>query len=271
MKIILNALATVFLLVSGQVQADQIRLDHVIVAVNDIYEAVETYQNLGFTIKPGKVHKNGLINSHIKFPNRTGLELMSIAGVVKDDVARKYADILKFGDGGAYIAFSVASQKKVVEKLKMLGIDHQVKTGRLWDYITFYDEPDFEHLFFIDAHHASIDDLSVLRHKNGSSHINGIWFEAAAKVRRLLEAFGAISCGKMANESFPGGDVYRIGNTVLVTVPPRLKGKRPRILGLSFHASRLDYTSDAHGIWVKGHSDFMCAASTPNSQIQPTQ
>lgn len=270
MMIVLKALLVYCLFVAVIVHADQIQLDHVIIAVNNLDEANETYQSLGFTIKSGKLHKNGLLNSHIKFSNRTELELMSIAGVTLDDVARKYDDFLKSGEGGAYIAFSGISIIKASEKLKLLDIKHQIKNGRLWDYITFYDEPGFEHIFFINTRHTNSENAATWKHMNGSIYINGIWFEASAKVGRFLEEFGALPCGKMSNKSIPAGDIYQVGKTALIAVAPRSITKRPRILGLSFQADRLKPTNDAHGIWVKPYADTICTTSAFNNQMPST-
>ena len=63
---------------SAPAQFDQ-PLDHVTIAVRDLGNAQTFFRDsLGFTIKPGRLHNNGIINAHIKFPDGTALELLSV-------------------------------------------------------------------------------------------------------------------------------------------------------------------------------------------------
>ena len=59
-------------------------IDHVTVAVRDLESTVQVYRQLGFTLKPGRLHQNGLRNQHIKFPDGSGLELISPPGKAND-------------------------------------------------------------------------------------------------------------------------------------------------------------------------------------------
>ena len=52
-------------------------LDHTPLAVADLDEAAERYRKLGFTLKPGRTHENGIQNRHVKFPDGTEIELIS--------------------------------------------------------------------------------------------------------------------------------------------------------------------------------------------------
>ena len=57
--------------------APQMGLDHVVIAVNDLERAAERYRALGFSLKPGRPHSNGIRNFHAKFPDGTELELLT--------------------------------------------------------------------------------------------------------------------------------------------------------------------------------------------------
>ena len=72
-----------------------IRIDHVIAVVADLDSTVIAFEELGFTVKKGRLHDNGLLNAHIKFKNNTSFELMSIKGEPTRELAREYTELLK--------------------------------------------------------------------------------------------------------------------------------------------------------------------------------
>lgn len=50
----------------AQSSAAIIGIDHIPVAVRNLDQAVESFRSLGFAIKPGRSHSNGIRNGHIK-------------------------------------------------------------------------------------------------------------------------------------------------------------------------------------------------------------
>src|SRR5687768_8791793 len=84
-------------------------LDHAIIVVSDLEHAVSAFRNVGFQIKPGRLHANGLLNAHIKFAEGGEIELMTVRGAARDAMARDYAALLEQGDGGVYVALKVRS------------------------------------------------------------------------------------------------------------------------------------------------------------------
>ena len=52
-------------------------LDHIPVAVRDLERAAATFRRLGFALKPGRPHANGIRNVHVKFPDGSGIELLT--------------------------------------------------------------------------------------------------------------------------------------------------------------------------------------------------
>ena len=76
-------------------------LDHIPLGVADLEGAAANFGKLGFLIKPGRPHGNGLHNQHIKFPNGEGIELMTVRDPT-DSLAREYDAWLKGGDGPAF-------------------------------------------------------------------------------------------------------------------------------------------------------------------------
>ena len=52
-------------------------LDHLPIAVRDLARAANDYRALGFALKPGRPHDNGIQNQHVKFTDGTELELIA--------------------------------------------------------------------------------------------------------------------------------------------------------------------------------------------------
>src|SRR5262245_54048788 len=71
-------------------------LDHVPVAVADLQKAGERYRSLGFTLKPGRPHTNGIANLHAKFSDHTEIELITAPQAV-DELTTTYREHLKGG------------------------------------------------------------------------------------------------------------------------------------------------------------------------------
>ena len=83
------------LIFAFQGSAQNLRIDHLITVESNLDSAIQVYQKMGFTIKNGRLHDNGMINAHIKFGNNSSFEIMSISGNPKDDMAKKYSALIK--------------------------------------------------------------------------------------------------------------------------------------------------------------------------------
>ena len=79
-------------------------LDHIPIAVRDLARAADDYRALGFALKPGRPHDNGIQNQHVKFTDGTELELIT-AQAARDALTTTYRRHLEKGDGPAFLAF----------------------------------------------------------------------------------------------------------------------------------------------------------------------
>lgn len=226
--------------------AKDFRFDHAVVVVDDIEAASGTYRSLGFTVKPGRLHDNGLLNSFIEFSDSTELELMSIVGEAKDHSARGYANILsESGESGAYIALTGPELLTASALLKSLGIKHDLVLGQLWDYLTFSKNSGLEHFFFIKMHRQYKDSEESHRHGNGVNGINTIWVEGAAPVRELLIALGGTPCNDSQN-------TIMLSGTDFILMPTNGSTRAGFAgLGLSSNKSEFKTIENAHGIWLR--------------------
>jgi hypothetical protein len=73
-------------------------LDHIPIAVRDLERAKADFEALGFVLKPGRAHANGLRNTDAKFRDGTELELIT-ANAATDALSRRYVDWLEQGEG----------------------------------------------------------------------------------------------------------------------------------------------------------------------------
>ena len=84
---------------------DNLTLDHVVIVVNDLDKAKRELHELGFVVKPGRLHPNGLRNAFVKFSDETELEFMTVVGQPLDAMSRKYAEFLSVHEGVIYGVF----------------------------------------------------------------------------------------------------------------------------------------------------------------------
>jgi catechol 2,3-dioxygenase-like lactoylglutathione lyase family enzyme len=91
-------------------------LDHVPVAVANLEEAAERYRALGFTLKPGRGHDNGIRNQHAKFADGTEIELIT-APAARDALTDTYRRHLTQGDGPAFLALFAPSVERAGARL----------------------------------------------------------------------------------------------------------------------------------------------------------
>ena len=100
------------------------RLDHIPVAVQDLDRAEADYRSLGFAIKPGRPHADGLRNAHIKFTNGAGLELISAPASPTEALAAHYSALLRAGDGPVYLTLRASDDARTAAALHAAGIAH---------------------------------------------------------------------------------------------------------------------------------------------------
>jgi len=168
----------------------QIKIDHIICVVKDLNKSINYYSGKGFTIKKGSLHKNGLLNAHIKFENKSSFELMSLKGEATDNLAKNYKQLLKEGEGGVFIAVTGIKTNEMMKRLTLLNIQHKTVRGKYWNYITFSDTSSLAHFFFIEYHIDIKDKASQSNHANSTTKINKVYVEGTRKVIRFLQGIG---------------------------------------------------------------------------------
>jgi catechol 2,3-dioxygenase-like lactoylglutathione lyase family enzyme len=146
-------------------------LDHIPIAVRDLDRAAADYRALGFSLKPGRPHENGITNQHVKFPDGTELELIT-ASENRDELTAKYLKHLAEGEGPAFLALFAP------------GVD----PGSL-----ALDSDPLRYIFMFGRNQSPTDRPEHFAHANTAESLIGVWLAAddLSAERRLLEKLGA--------------------------------------------------------------------------------
>jgi catechol 2,3-dioxygenase-like lactoylglutathione lyase family enzyme len=182
-------------------------LDHIPIAVADLERAAERYRALGFALKPGRPHENGIRNQHAKFTDGTELELIT-APAARDELTSTYRKHLAAGDGPAFLAFHVPAIGEADRK----------------------SAPPY--VFFGGLNRSPTDKPEHFAHPNGAEALIGVWLadDDLSSERKLLQAMGAIIERREARVPEPvTTDVARLFEDEVVLLPgrfQRVQGRR---------------------------------------------
>lgn len=146
-------------------------LDHVPIAVTNLDAAAARFRGLGFTLKPGQPHANGITNQHAKFADGTELELIT-APAATDELTTYYRESLAKGDGPAFLALFTPERTDLVQRI----------------------ERDLPRYMFFGPRNASPTDLPEhFRHPNTAQSLIAVWLAGAdlSAEWNLLERMGA--------------------------------------------------------------------------------
>ena len=214
--------------------SQDIRVDHVITVVADLDSAILAYEALGFTVKKGRLHENGLLNAHIKFNNGTSLELMSVVGEPTDEIAKEYASLLRQGESGVYLALTGMPVDELASRLDGLDTDYTITKSKNWDYLTFPGNSRLAHIFFINYHVNSNDSPEILTHNNSAQGIASVWIEGEEEVKALLDGLGLMPVRLRSDPKFGASQGYGVMAGNIIVIPAKNPKQRPRVKGISF-------------------------------------
>jgi hypothetical protein len=229
-------LFALFLLLGSPAMAQVQGLDHIPIVVRDLDRADADFTALGFVLKPGRPHANGLRNVHAKFADGTELELISPGSPV-DELSRRYVELLKQGDGPASLGLFVPNASP----------------------------PPMEGIFFDRRQKSPTDRPEHFAHPNGAKTLAAAWLAASPAERQIVELTGRWPADRPTCSPF--GEVAHVlnlpeGEIVLL---PRLSS-RP-IVGATVAVESLDAARrfvprsavdcprsiwiESHGLWLE--------------------
>ncbi len=194
-------------------------LDHVSIAVSDLDAAAATYRKLGFTLKPGALHPNGLRNWHAKFIDGTELELISPT-TENDALTREYKAFLGAGDGAAFLALYAPLTDSLAEVL-----DAAKQPYRRQGAIVSLPEKDPLRYLFFGKRNRGPDDLREhFQHANGAEALVAVWLAADdfTAEQRMFKRLGAtINEQEVAQPQKNKAPVAHLGKGELVMLPAK--------------------------------------------------
>jgi Glyoxalase-like domain len=241
-------------------------LDHIPVAVRDLERAKANFEALGFVLKPGRPHANGLRNAHAKFPDGTEIELIAVPGAV-DALTSEYQRWLEGGDGPAFLGLYAPDFRTLGERLSRLGLALH-ETGNLGTFT----EP-------AALQHSPTDRPEHFAHANTALSLAGVWLAGAEAVQQLLSTLGAVSaepppCGPFGSGStafaLPEGEIVCLPATAQLAQGRPIVAATVKVRSLEatrgvLQDHRIGYRQfpgcprdslwvapdDAHGLWLE--------------------
>jgi len=200
-------------------------LDHVPIAVRDLEAAADTYRRLGFSLKPGRPHDNGIRNQHVKFRDGTELELIT-APEARDALTTTYRNHLAAGDGPAFFALYAPDASRVPKDL----------------------EPPLGYLFFGLRNASPTDRPEHFAHPNTAETLAAVWLAGndLGPERALFAKLGGILSRRAVHvPDRVEADVARFGDGEVLLLPgarQRVTGRR--IVGVTVDVRRLSTASE---------------------------
>jgi len=207
-------------------RAPELYLDHVPIAVHSLDAATQTYgERLGFRIKPGRPHANGIRNAFAKFPDGSYLELIT-AREATDDLSRGYTEFLERQEGGRFLALRADSLPAVAARFEAHG--HASTLNRYGPAFSILSLADFalKHVFLIEYPEPVRDSARLLQHPNTALGLETVWmprrrFEALARVPSVFRVSADGSAISLARGVIALSDETTGGSVAGVTVRVR--------------------------------------------------
>ena len=272
MGMIRNCAGIVVLLFAAAACAQQPLLqgiNHTPIVVRDLEKAQADFRAMGFTIKPGRLHPDGILNAHVKFGDGSELELITAPKGV-DSLTSEYRNKLETGDGPVYYGFDAPDPASLLRKLHAAGMRLKDDGGLL----TFPIGHPLHAIFFGVRAPAPTDRPEHFIHANTALRLSGFWVRDRPELRALLRDLtvplvDTLSCGPLGGRvtlaKLPEGDVYLVSrleradelaaridvqNIVTAETALRKGGFKPEKYECDRSSIWLP-PSVAHGIWLQ--------------------
>lgn len=230
------------------------RLDHVAVAVHDLASAAYSFRDtLGFSLKDGRVHANGLRNVHVRFADGSALELMSVGEGAPDELSGWYTRFLQEGEGGAFVAVRAGPVDSVLALLGELAGEASVFEGPAFDWVSFPAGHPLHAVFFIHVRSRPADAPGHILHRNGASGLSEVWLRSSEPwiLVDLLHMMGARPCGEVSGGGGLSGFGFGLAGGALVVVPDSSPAIESRILSVVLAGDRRRPGVRASGVWIE--------------------
>lgn len=210
-------------------------LDHVPIGVRDLEQAQADFARLGFAIKPGRAHANGIRNAHIKFRNGTEIELIT-ASTAQDSLSARYVEFLRIGEGPVLLGLYAPDLPALPAQLSARNVPSAPGIGVPLSLTGRHDW-----IFFDRRQNSPTDRDAHFAHANGASELAAVWIAASPADRSLLRDLGGETVSEIRCSPFAAqAAVLRLGEGEIVLVPLDEKAGHPtQILALTVFVQNL--------------------------------
>jgi catechol 2,3-dioxygenase-like lactoylglutathione lyase family enzyme len=192
-------------------------IDHLPLAVMDLERAAEIYKRLGFSIKPGRLHADGIRNKHIKFEDGGGIELITAQRAV-DALTANYVRLLAQSEGPAFLSFHTLRLELVQEAFRRARFAYTEDDRTL----TFKD-PSMHFIFFFEGDNRSPTDRPEhFQHANSAYATAGVWIaggEDSPLIPLLKSAGGEVATKKVFAPTERSARTVQVQNGEVVFLP----------------------------------------------------
>jgi hypothetical protein len=230
-------------------------IDHLPVVVTDLEKAQADFQAMGFAIKPGRFHADGIRNAHVKFPDGTEIELITAPKAV-DELTSEYRAKMAKGEGPVYFGLYSTDTAAVRARLNALRVGVQDDEGML----TFPQTSPLHPLFLGKRNKAPTDLPEHFAHQNSAVRLSALWVRDNPDLRGVLKGLGvpltsAGSCGFIGVTSairatLPEGDLYLVPSGTTTVVEVQRLSDVETVLKTNGISLKKDTACDGDALWV---------------------
>jgi len=265
---------------SGQPRTVIAGIDHIPIVVNNLDQAQADFRAMGFAIKPGRFHADGIRNAHVKFPDGSEVELITASKAV-DALTAEYTAKLKSSEGPVYFGLFAPDFPEISARIHALPVKPQEESGMF----TFPPDSPLHPLFIGHRNKAANDKPEYFEHRNGAVRLSALWVRDSPELREELQGLGVPLrpidlCGfggaaKGIRAELPEGDLFLMSSNVTV-VAARVEVRRlddtANVLRSNGIPTNMGKYCDeksvwvppfsAHGIWIEFTSRDSIASRT---------
>jgi len=160
-------------------------LDHIPVVVADLEKAEADFRAMGFAIKPGRVHPDGIRNVHVKFPDGTEIELITAPAAV-DALTAEYRAKLRTGEGPVYFGLYAPDPASLLARLHASGFPLTQDAAAL----DFPPHTPLHPLFFGSRNKTPTDKPEHFAHQNSAVRLSAVWIRDTPALHTLFRDLG---------------------------------------------------------------------------------
>ena len=234
-------------------------IDHVPVVVSNLERAEADFRAMGFAIKPGRSHADGIRNVHVKFTDGTEIELITAPQAV-DTLTAEYRAKLANSEGPVFFGLYAPGIPALQAKLQA----SHIATERDEGLLTFPAGNPLHPIFFGGRNKSPTDKPQYFSHPNSATRFSAVWVDDSPEMRGLFRGLGIsltparecrlIGASEVVTAALPEGSIHLVrpatANVVAARVEVRSLATLESLLKKNDVAVTRDRECDPRALWV---------------------